>query len=301
MDNHVCILQVPDESRLFDYIKANASMSLDMVTHDTRLGKSVVICGAGPSLADEYRNLPLATEVWACNSALPYLIERGVRVTHGLAIDQSEGMLEDWRETFDVTYLLASSVNPKLVAHLKGRRLRFFHSYLGIPDPEGESGYELSLYKKLYPDSVQVGHGLNSVPRAVCLALAMGFTDIKVYGADCAAQPNQREMPETGEPGYFEWMQGVTLYADGRSATVYGESVMCEAVIDDKRWTTRPDMIISAQWLVRLQQAFPDRITLVGDTLPNALMGKDDAFWAASPVLGDGSITNIRTMKEVAA
>lgn len=292
--NHVCILQVPDESRLFDYVKANASMSLDMVTANSRTG-SVAICGAGPSLRDYPGTV--AKEVWACNSALPYLKRNGWRVTHGLAIDQSEGMLEDWRETFDVTYLLASSVNPKLVSHLKGKRLRFFHSYLGIPDPEGETGYELSLYKKLYPDSVQVGHGLNSVPRAVCLALAMGFTDIHVYGADCAAAPNQSEMPETGEPGYWSWMQGITLYADGRSAAVYGESVMCEAVIDGKRWTTRADMIISAQWLVKLQQAFPDRITLHGDTLPNALLGKDAEFWSRSPVLGDGNISNIRTTR----
>lgn len=295
--NHVCVLQVPDESRLFDYIRQNASMSHDMVETNEALAGSVAICGAGPSLslARGFDALNRTDEVWACNSALPFLADRGNRVTHGFAIDQSEGMLDDWKETYDVTYLLASSVNPKLVEHLKGRKIRWFHSYLGIPGPETDT--EMQLYKKLYPDSVQVGHGLNSVPRAVCLALAMGFSDIRVYGVDCAAAPNQPEMPETGEPGYWEWMQGITLYADGKKASTYGESVMCEAVIDGRRWTTRPDMIISAQWLVKLAKAFPKRITLVGDTLPNALMGKGEDFWRNMPVLGDGNISNLRTMK----
>lgn len=284
-------------SGLFENIIANASMSPDMVTADSRVGRSVNICGAGPSLA-EYRPAYWNTnEIWACNSALPYMKNRGLRVTHGFAIDQSEGMLDDWRETYDITYLLASSVSPKLVEHLKGRYVRFFHSYLGIPDPEGEKDYESRLYSTLYPTSVRVGHGLNSVPRAVCLALAMGFSDIRVYGADCAALPNQPEMPETGESGYWEWMQNVTLYADGRKASVYGQSVMCEGVIDGRRWTTRADMVISAMHLLELQQAFPDRITLVGDTLPNALRGKDKAFWSRSPKLGDGEVTNFRTMR----
>jgi len=306
-----CQLAIPDMAHLLGYVTSNAAHARRMVRAGSHSGRSVTICGAGPSLARHVRRLPATTHVWACNSALLYLIRRGARVTHGFAIDSSEGMLTDWAATFDVNYLVASSIAPRLRDHLlaAGRRLTWFHSYLGVPDPEGwappdaDTSYELDLYRRLYPASVRVGYGLNAVPRAICLALIMGFADIRVYGADCAAAPDAPPMPTYwslggagASPEYRAWMRALVMYADGRTAAdAFGESAyLAEATIDGVRWATRADMTVSARHLVDLQRAHSGRVTLVGDTLPAALARQSDAFMRESfPDMGGlGRVVN---------
>jgi hypothetical protein len=256
------------------------------------------------SLAQTAAEIPSdVAEVWACNSALPYMVDHGHRVTHGFAIDQGDAMLasHEWGRALDVEYLLASSVHPKLVTHLRdaGRSLAFFHSFLGMPDPDGwtppadrpDVSYEMWLYTTIFPTGVQVGYGLNSVPRAICLALFLGFDEILIYGADCACAPDQAPMPSLGTPAYTSWMEQLAMYADGRCAIQYGEqAVMAEAVIEGRRWHTRPDMVISATMMVDLVRQHP-HITLVGDTLPNVLLQQDAAFFDDMPrLVGVGDI-----------
>lgn len=290
-----CRLNMPGQAGFYDQILANARHATAMSQQDTHVGQTVAICGAGPSLATA--TLAPTDEVWACNSALPYLMDRGDRVTHGLSIDQGEAMLgpSEWARTFDVGYRVASCVHPRLIEHLvaAGRSLTFFHSFLGIPDPEDWQpptpglAYEMYLYQTKYRPSVQVGHGLNSVPRAICLAVFMGFARIDVYGADCAAAPDAPPMPLLGTLEYIQWLQGLRMYADGRNAlTCFGPiESMAEGVINGRRWHTRADMLISARHMVEMQQAFPGRIVFHGDTLVNAVATKDAAFWEDMPVL----------------
>lgn len=305
-------LQMPEADRLFLYVKQNAVYAAHMCMANARAGRSVTICGAGPSLAEEAHRLPETDDVWACNSAVPYLMDRGVRVTHGFAIDGGADMLgpSEWERTFDVTYLLASSVHPRLTRHLfdAHRRMIWFHNYIGLENPDGwrppadQPGltYEMWLYTTLYPTSIQVGHGLNAVPRAVCLALALGYANIQVVGADCAAAPDQPDMPPFDEPAYAAWQANVRMYADGRTAAVFGRAeCLLQAVIDGRRWHTRADMVVSVRHLVELQQQFP-HITYVGDTLVNALRHKPAAWWDDMPVLHNGTLTGVG-LKQAAA
>jgi hypothetical protein len=97
-------------------------------------------------------------------------------------------------------------------------------------------------------------------------------------------------------------MSELSLYATGKTASYFGASAsMCEAVIDGVRWHTRPDMIISAMDLLKLQEAYPGRITLVGKTLPNALRGKPRAFMELMPAISaTGAVSNLRTTREAA-
>jgi hypothetical protein len=223
-------------------------------------------------------------------------------------------MLEEWGETFDVRYYVASSVHPDLAKHLiaDGRRLTWFHSFLGVDDPPDwirpekcppKMPYEMWLYTSLYPTSVQVGHGLNSVPRAVCLALFLGFSTIYVVGADCACIPDAPPMPLWGTPQYGEWMKQLVFYADGRTAAECygGDALMAEAPnLDGRRWHTRADMVISARHLLELEAAYPGRIVLVGDTLPNAIRGKDAEWMKNLPSLdGVGKVGGFGNASEV--
>lgn len=298
-DTAICQLSMPNQSGLYDQVIANHRGATAMLTLNARAGQTIVICGAGPSLRDAV--LPDADEVWACNSALNFLMARGERVTHGVTIDQGRAMLDgwEWGRSYPVGYYLASSVHPDLVAKLRadGRALTFFHSFLGVPAPEdwapreGFGGYEDWLYRKLYPASCCVGQGLNTVPRAVCLALALGAASIEVYGADCACAPDGEPVPcLPGEPGYAEWLDSLVMYADGRTPRWYGdETPMAEAELGGHRWHSRPDMVVSAMHMLELQRVYPGRITYHGDTMIEALRGVDPR---RLPALDNGRVLN---------
>jgi hypothetical protein len=298
-----CQLNLPDREHFYGYIRANATLATRMVTLGMGKGRTLAICGAGPSLAETAEDMEQADEVWACNSALPYLWDRKLRVTHGVTIDQGEAMLADheFGRCLPVQYLLASSAHPMLAKRLTAarRRVTFFHSFLGIPDPDDWDadakgmGYELHLYTTLFSTSIMSGHGLNTVPRAICLAMAMQYEHVWVYGADCAAARTDEPMPARDTAAYRAWMSRLRFYADGRPASVYGDTPIAEGEVGGRTWHTRADMVISAQHLLDLQREY-QRITYVGDVLPNALAQHvdDDAFMSRMPKLTrDGSVT----------
>jgi hypothetical protein len=112
-----------------------------------------------------------------------------------------------------------------------------------------------------------------------------------VYGADSAAVPNNPPMPVPETPEYKEWLFNLVMYADGRTALdAWGPNQpFAEAVLDGKRWHTRPDMIISAIHLLNLQH-FPEgqgKIEIVGDVLPNAFKDKPKEWYDRLPKLSD--------------
>ena len=299
-----CQLSLPEKDTLYTHIRENAPFATRMAQQDSQRGKTLTICGAGPSLAVEAPTIGPTDHVWACNSAVNYLRRGGFRVTHGFAIDQGEAMLgeHEWATTYPMPYYVASSVHPQLVQHLLAakRKLTFFHSFLGLPDPDGWEPnperpgvtYEMTLYTTIYPTSVQVGFGLNSVPRAICLALFLGYDRIVVYGADCACAPDSPPMPALNDPNYAAWLASLVMYADGRCAIQYGaDCVMAEAVIDGVRWHTRPDMVMSAVHMADMVKQYP-QLVLRGHTLPNALLRQTPEFMADMPRL-DGELGSV--------
>jgi len=228
-----------------------------VVQADSAKGKDLILCGSGPSLPKVKNLLKVhpAADVWGCNDALMWLTRRGLKVTHGVGIDQSPDLYTTcWTEPPAVTYLLASSASHQLFAHLirwrHRDRIRIFHSFVGF---EGEE----ELYKLLYAPAPLVGSGLNVVNRSIPLAIFMGYETIYVIGADCALGKNDsfhvgETTPETG--------------------------IILRGKVNGKRWATKPDMLASACDLVRQKWDRGERLQLMGDTLPNALVDKDEAF-----------------------
>ena len=101
--------------------------------------------------------------------------------------------------------------------------------------------YEMYLYQTIYPPTVQVGYGLNTVPRAICLALWMEYKRIVVLGADCACAPTGTPMPhDIDSPEYVPWLESLRLYADGRTPAKYGpNAVMSQGILEGRFWHTR--------------------------------------------------------------
>ncbi len=287
-------------------------------------GQHLVLCGAGPSL-NEYAAdyCGTADQVWACNSALTHLLKRGHRVTHGFAVDQTTHMVAEWASAPEVDYLVASTVHPHLMDLLrgKGRNVTMFHNYCGIKKPPVEmidengvhvyQGYEEWLYTILYPSTIMAGSGLNAVTRALDVAEYMGFEKITVLGADCSmrVRGTVRTDLEFNSPKHLKWLRNHTvMHADGghalaSEATPVTMHAMIDAGTDDetvrpghgKLWMTKPDMAISAQWLMRMARRSHGKIELVGDTLPNALKLKNEAYLRKLPNFAgpDGTVINL--------
>jgi hypothetical protein len=289
-------------------------------------GKTLVIAGAGPSLADHAGDYcEQADEVWGCNSAAIWLHDNGHKVTHAFTVDQTAHMVEEWYSAPDIEYLVASTVHPHLVEYLRERerRIRFFHNFVGIKKPpvilcqcgHGEQEhrgpclqcecdeydevtmpYEEWLYSLLYESTCVVGAGLNATTRAIDLAGFMGFEKIQVIGADCAIRiKSQKPQAPFGSPEHLKWLREETvMHADGGSALASEATpVTLDGYIDGRHWETKPDLVISAVWLVRMSRVIP-QVELIGDTLPNALIDKDDDFLDELPHLTDSDGKAIR-------
>jgi hypothetical protein len=294
--------------REFQSYKVGTAFASSQAVHDTlnefatryvvqegeATGQTLVLCGAGPSLrehAAEY--VPQADQVWGCNSAATWLANNGHRVTHAFTVDQTPHMVEEWADVPDVEYLLATTIHPNLAEHLveHDRRFRYFHNFVGIQnkpveweDWDGElktMPYEHWMYAAMFPTTTCCGSGLNSVTRAIDLAHFMGFERIYVLGADCSLRFTG-EIPETwGTPEQrVAWLKThTTMHADGGHALASEATpITMHAQIDGRMWLTKPDMAISAQWLAKMAQKNPATLTLVGDTLPNAILGAKEVW-----------------------
>jgi len=248
-------LRSPVQQHLRGYVLENVkTRPLIVASPGIYEGQSLALCGAGPSLAT---HLPEGTDhVWACNSALPYLVERGERVSAGVGIDQTPGLMAEWPDPPAVPYYMASSCDPVLIRHLRRhkRQVIFFHSAVGLED-------EFDLYCRTWPPTWMVGKGHTVVSRALSLAKWMGFARVDVHGADCA------------------FAAGNVTHANGTTADeAYHAPFWMEGEIDGRTWRTRPDMLMAAVELARYTQESEGTVRLVGDTLPAALLGKSEEF-----------------------
>lgn len=258
---HVPIaLHNPHDNEMEDFARANLRTymsdpdSFGWVEQGAFKDQVLALCGAGPSLAKD-RIYP-ADQVWGCNSAIKWLHEHGKAPDAAIAIDQTEGMLKDWADPPDVTYYVATTVNPKLIAHLRehDRRIVFFHNLVGF---DGEVDFYNS---HPWPPSFLVGTGATVVTRTIGLAAWLGFRRVDIYGADCC-------------------MDGDVAHAGGETiAEAYGAPMVMECEMFGKKWLARPDMLMSAVDLAKVVRDHPGKVRLMGDTLPVALMGMDDAF-----------------------
>lgn len=252
MGEHIpVVLQNPVNEKLADYALENQRLQAELHIPMCQT-KVLALCGAGPSL--RRAKIENADAVWACNSALPWMLRQGWRVDVGVGMDQTPELLREWSDPPDVLYYVASTCDPALVRHLHahGRRVSFFHNAVGF---EGE----IEHYQT-WPPGYILGHGSTVVSRTIGLAGWMGYHRVDLYGVDCA-------------------FDGDVVHANGDDyRTAYGNPTLLEAEIDGKRWTTRPDMLMDAVDIVRLAREKNGLIRFQDGTLPAALFNKDEAF-----------------------
>jgi len=173
--------------------------------------RPLAIVGGGPSVADdveELRNWKSSRngEIWACNGALDWLMERGIKPDGFVMIDPHPSKVADLKNPPDgVTYYIASICDPAVFDALAGKDVVIWHQ----KDPENK------------PPKGQgwVGGGPTVLTRAPLVAYCLGWRDVHLFGADSSfetkethAYPMQLAEGVTPDEGINVLLDGV-LYS----------------------------------------------------------------------------------------
>lgn len=154
-------------------IEASLRRGLPMLKPNTCNG-AISIAGAGPSLAETYKDLVGA--VLACNSAHDYLIGNGVKPKYAMLWDANPIMADMFTPCDGVTYLIATRCHPSVFEKLKGNEVVMWHA---LGDDE-----LMPLLYKYKREEMMVAGGSSSVLRATHVAGAFGYKDQHLFGVD---------------------------------------------------------------------------------------------------------------------
>lgn len=135
---------------------------------------SISVCGFAPSLRETWRHL--TGDVMACNRAHDFLIDQGVVPKWCLLMDPLEVVAEMVTPHEEVTYLVASRCHESVFEKLRGAKVVVWHAAGDRPI--------IPLLEKHGVMEPTVNGGTATVTRGMVLAVAMGYTDIHIFGAD---------------------------------------------------------------------------------------------------------------------
>lgn len=139
----------------------------------TRAG-SVSICGAGPSL--RYTSHELVGDVMACNSAIGYMIERGIVPTFAMLWDAAQIVADFAVPHEDVIYLVASRCHPDVFERLHGCKVLVWYA-------AGDHNIKEWMTERGVREPL-INGGSAAVTRAMYLSFALGYRDLHLFGAD---------------------------------------------------------------------------------------------------------------------
>ena len=147
-----------------------------------------LVCGAGPSLRDNWMEIEAAQRagatIFACNSAAKFLGDKGINIAYQVLLDSNKRCIEDLYQNVG-THLVASVVDPSVLEKCTNPIL--WHPAMdGIDDqiPAGRTGF------------VCIGGGYTVSMSALCIAYTIGFRKIVVYGLDSSFKDGARYAQE---------------------------------------------------------------------------------------------------------
>lgn len=151
-------------------------------------GRTVSICGSGPSFATEYRHT--VGDILACNGAHDYLLERGIIPKYALFMDAAEFMDGFIKLPHpDVTYLVASRCHESVFKRLEGCKVVVWHCM-------GDPGL-IDFLEQRSVNEPAVHGGSAAVTRAMIIAYALGYEDWHVFGCDSSYDGDTHHVGDT--------------------------------------------------------------------------------------------------------
>lgn len=168
----VCVLPDDIERNIRQSMKRAYKPFNLLLSHETDRELSIV--GFGPSIENTWKEL--RGDVWACNGAHNWLIEKGVIPKFGFFWDAAEVVAKFVNPHPDVTYLVASRCHEEVFKKLEGFDVYVWHA-MGDPNIEDI----LIEHKRMEP---MLGHGTAAVTASLMLAPSMGYRKVSLFGAD---------------------------------------------------------------------------------------------------------------------
>lgn len=168
------ICNTSDED-IYSNVRANSRLDKKWIQHAEQHDLVAVLCGSGPSLADSIEEIKKHVAgggiVFAMNAAAGFLNDHGILPDYQVILDariETADLIGPAKE-----YLFASQVHPELFKRVPDARL-WQLQVGGIDDllPEYDKGYAL------------IGGAASVGNTATCLAFAMGFRNLEIYGYD---------------------------------------------------------------------------------------------------------------------
>jgi len=134
----------------------------------------VSIVGSGPSIKDSYKELK--GDVFAINSAIGFLLDKGIVPKWAMLWDASPLVAQFARPHKGISYLVAARCHPSVFRRLKNQKI---YSWFAGGD---HNINEYMIEKQLYDPVVNGGSA--GVTRAMYLATALGYSHLHIFGGD---------------------------------------------------------------------------------------------------------------------
>jgi hypothetical protein len=277
-----------------------------MVGKDRHNGEKALIVSTGPSITNkkvmkQIKKMAKKSVVFGLKESIPYLRERGVKVTYSVSMDPG-GERQVKRTPIDknVTYCLASSCHPMLYDHLLESqcKIEVFHSACGHVEPDYEPGilieYGVGEQTKY---SIRRGTEIFDTEEGYpfCSMIPLLRTEVDVYhdlfGCADTMQGGftvtNRTLALAKYMGFsditmagtdFGWRnKGGSHYSDLVKVPSMDDNFMEDhGVVDGTPWFTRPDQLASACDVAR--RIKKGEVKVIGDSLAVALSKRDDSF-----------------------
>lgn len=162
------------DEQIYANIRENSRRPGKWVKLEPAHERVAILCGSGPSLADcldDIRGKAAAGTVFAMNGAAKFLHDNGVTPDYQVIIDAREQTAELVGPAKE--YLFASQVHPECFRRVPNARL--WHLQVGNIENE---------FPDYDDDYCLIGGAASVGNTATCLAYAMGFRDLQIYGYD---------------------------------------------------------------------------------------------------------------------
>lgn len=142
--------------------------------------KSIALVGGGPSLKNHLDELRQFKIIMCCGSPNDYLMENGIIPTYCVICDPDPVGLNYYKKLDTETkYLVATAVDPSMVAHFNGYQTILWHCH-----SDDYLNKEITGVDKLEDDYQAVGGGCTVGLRCLSMSLMFGYNNIHLFGFD---------------------------------------------------------------------------------------------------------------------
>jgi len=196
------------DDEIFNNIRQNSRLPKKWLNYSEPHGKTAILCGSGPSLADNLDDIrALIAEggvVFAMNGSAKYLFDHGILADYQVILDariETAQLIGPAKN-----HLFASQVHPELFKRLPDAGI-WQLQVTGIDDvlPEYDDAYSL------------VGGAASVGNTSICLVYVMGFRNYQIFGYDSSHRDGKghafHQAMNEGDPCAYVDFNGKTYLA----------------------------------------------------------------------------------------